>query len=67
MYLIFKRSDGYVGQMNSATRETAERELAGLMPKFTFEIVHEANAWDEDFTAHLEDLRAASGYVRPEA
>jgi hypothetical protein len=65
VYFIFKRSDGYVGQMNSATRATAERELAGLLPKFTFEIVHEADAWDEDFVARLEDLRAASDYVRP--
>ena len=67
MYLIFKRSDGYVGQMSRATRESAERELAGLMPKFTFEIVYVADVWDEDFVDRLTELRAASDYVRPEA
>lgn len=66
MYFIFKRSDGYVGQMNSSTREIAERELASV-PRLTFEIVHEADAWDDDFITRLENLRAASNYVQPEA
>lgn len=66
MYFIFKRSDGYVGQINRDDRFTAERELAGV-PRLTFEIVHEADVWDEDFVARLEDLRATSDYVRPEA
>lgn len=66
MYFIFKRSNGYVGQMNSVTREIAERELAGV-PCLTFEIVHEADTWDEDFIACLEDLRATSDYARPSA
>lgn len=66
MYFIFKRSDGYVGQMNSVTREIAERELAGV-PRLTFEIVHEADTWNEEFVARLEELRGASAYVLPTA
>jgi hypothetical protein len=65
VYFIFKRSDGYVGQMNSATRATAERELASLLPKFTFEIVHESRFWDEAFVTELENQRAESTYVLP--
>lgn len=64
MYFIFKRSDGYVGQINRENRFIAERELSSV-PRLTFEIVHEADAWDDDFITRLEDLRTASDYVTP--
>lgn len=64
VYFIFKRSDGYVGQINRESRFIAERELASV-PRLSFEIVHEADDWDDDFITRLEDLRAASNYVKP--
>lgn len=65
MYIIFKRSDGYVGQAQSATTERFMAQVAG-MPNHTFEIVHTAETWGQDFRDRLAELRRTSDYVLPE-
>lgn len=64
MYIIFKRSDDYVGQAQSASTERFMAQVAG-MPNHTFEIVHTAETWDQDFRDRLETLKAETTYGFP--
>lgn len=65
MYIIFKRSDGYIGQYNTESVKRFHQNVASV--KYSFEVLHTAEDWDSDFVTRLEELRAASDYVRPEA